>query len=177
MKIYDGRDEGATAAEGTALGESLERRSVGVADFAVTDGSAVLVTSGLGSCVAVGVTDGTTAGGLLHVMLPSAKDRQVQNPAKYADTGVRRLIEGLRQEGATADSLVAKMAGGSEMISFSSQERSIGDRNAEAVRRALESADVPLVGQDIGGEEGRTVEFSLRGEFKITTARDGERVL
>lgn len=177
MKIYDGREEGATAAEGGAAGEPTERLSVGVADYAIADGSTVLVTSGLGSCVAVGVTDGAAAAGMLHVMLPTAEDRDVQNPAKYADTGIPLLIEALADAGARTDALVAKMAGGSEMISFASQARSIGDRNADAVERALEAAGVPLVGQDVGGEEGRTVEYTLDGAFRITTARDDERTL
>lgn len=177
MKIYDGTGEGATAAEQGTTQEPTERRSVGVADFAITDGGARLVTSGLGSCVAVGLTDGTTAAGLIHVMLPAAEDRAVENPAKFADTGIVLLVEQLEEAGASADDLTAKIAGGSEMITFASQERSIGARNAEAVRGVLESADIPLVAEDIGGGEGRTVEFGLSGEFTIKTARAGQRVI
>ena len=44
-----------------------------VADWAVDRGDAVLVTLGLGSCVALAVHDaGSGIGGLAHLLLPSA---------------------------------------------------------------------------------------------------------
>ena len=172
MKIYDG--DGADAPP-DGPGESGERRPVGVAEFGVVDDLTTLVTSGLGSCVAVGLTDGENAAGLLHVMLPSAEGRDVDTPAKFADTGVMVLIEALCAIGADRDSLVGKIAGGSEMIRFRSQSASIGTRNIEAVRRALEAEDVPLDGEDVGGDQGRSVEFSMTGELRVRTARAGER--
>ena len=95
------------------------------------------MTTGLGSCVAVGMTDGETAAGLLHAMLPTADGRSVEPPAKYADTGVRALRTALLAAGADPDDLVAKIAGGSQMIAVASGEGSIGERNVVAVRTAL----------------------------------------
>lgn len=172
MKIYDGDGEVAPP-DGTP--RSGDRRPVGVAEFAVVDDPTTLVTSGLGSCVAVGVTDGENAAGLLHVMLPSAEGRAVENPAKFADTGVSTLVEALCAIGGDRASLRAKIAGGSEMIRFRSRTASIGTRNVEAVRRALEAEDVPLVGEDVGGDQGRSVEFSMSGELRVRTALSGDR--
>ena len=176
MRTYDGTGEHVADEEERPCPTPRPRRSVGVADFAVADDDTTLITSGLGSCVAVGLFDGTAAG-LLHVMLPTADGRVVENPAKFADTGIGAMLDALADAGAEPGSLAAKMAGGSEMIAFSSQERSIGDRNVEAVRTVLEDRDVPVLGEDVGGDEGRTVEVDRSGAFTIRTAQIGERIL
>ena len=177
MRIYDGAGEYVDSEESNQSLSPVHRRSVGVADYGVTVDDTTLITSGLGSCVAVGLFDGTTAAGLIHVMLPTADGRVVDNPAKFADTGLVRLIEALEEAGAQCRSLSAKLAGGSEMIAFSSQERSIGDRNVEAVRNVLEELGIQVLGEDVGGDEGRTVELALSGDLLVRTAQVGERIL
>lgn len=175
MRIYDGTGEQVASQEKSPT--PVARLSVGVADYAVTVDETVLITSGLGSCVAVGLFDGSTAAGLIHVMLPRADERGVDNPAKFADTGIRSLVEALDDAGARSGALRAKLAGGSEMIAFNSQARSIGDRNVEAVRRVLDELAIPILGEDVGGDEGRTVELTLEGDLVVRTAQLGERTL
>lgn len=177
MRIYDGTGEHAASDETNESPSTAERRSVGVADYAVTVDDTTLITSGLGSCVAVCLFDGATAAGLLHVMLPTADGRTIENPAKFADTGIGTLVGALEDAGAEADSLSAKIAGGSEMIAFHSQERSIGDRNVEAVLAVLDELDIPVLGEDVGGDQGRTVELRRPGALVVRTARAGERIL
>lgn len=177
MRIYDG-DRDQVPVEGTPSSSSrATRRPVGVAEYAITVDDVVLVTSGLGSCVAVGLSDGENAAGLLHVMLPTADGRPVENPAKFADTGIELVVTELEAMGIHRADLVAKIAGGSEMIAFDSQARSIGERNVEAVRLALEALDIPLAGEDVGGDEGRTVEFTVDGTLAIRSAGAGRRRL
>lgn len=177
MRIYDGdREEMPVGATPSSSGRAT-RRPVGVADYAITVDDVVLVTSGLGSCVAVGLCDGENAAGLLHVMLPTADGRPVENPAKFADTGVELVLTELEAMGIRRTDLVAKIAGGSEMIAFDSQARSIGERNVEAVRRTLEEFDVALIGEDVGGDEGRTVEFTVDGTLTVRSAGAGRRRL
>ena len=55
----------------------------------------MLVTIGLGSCVAIVLYDAAArVGGLAHVLLPSpALSRQDSNPAKFPQTAVPRLLE------------------------------------------------------------------------------------
>lgn len=177
MRIYDGTGKLVANQEGSKSSSLAGRRSVGVAEYGVTVDGTSLITSGLGSCVAVGIYDGTVAAGLVHVMLPTADDRPVENPAKFADTGVSTLLGALADAGARSESFAAKMAGGSEMIAFRAQERSIGERNVEAVRTALDDSGVPLLGEDVGGDEGRTVELTQSGDLVVRTARTGERVV
>lgn len=177
MRIYDATGDGGPDDGTSAASFSTETRSVGVADYAVTVDGTTLITSGLGSCVAVGLYDDADATGLLHVMLPSADGRPVDNPAKFADTGVQTLLTSLHDVGVPTERMKAKLAGGSEMIAFESQARSVGDRNVEAVRAALAEHDVPLLAEDVGGDQGRSVKFTLSGDLHIRTARDGVRIL
>jgi len=75
---------------------SAERVKVGVADYAVAESGAELVTSGLGSCVGIALVD-TDAGvaGLAHAMLPEAgeggstanKDRSTASESRRETDG------------------------------------------------------------------------------------------
>lgn len=177
MRIYDGSGEHVESQPSDPAPSRVTRRPVGVADYAVTVDDTALVTSGLGSCVAVGLFDGGTAAGLLHVMLPSPDGEAVDNPAKFADTGVQALLASLQDVGVPTERMKAKLAGGSEMIAFESQARSVGDRNVEAVRAVLEEQGIPVLAEDVGGNQGRSVELTLSGDLHVRTARDGVRIL
>ena len=132
---------------------------VGVADWRVADDDTLLVTSGLGSCVAVAVHDvDEGVGGLLHAMLPEA-DGPVENPAKYVDSGLDEMLSAMVRLGASPANLTAKLAGGSAMLDLSIGD-GVGARNVAAAERALADADVELLASETGGDNGRSVSFS-----------------
>ena len=132
---------------------------VGVADWRVTGDDTLLVTSGLGSCVAVAVHDAKEGiGGLLHAMLPEA-DGPVDNPAKYVDSGLDEMLSAMMRLGASPEGLTAKLAGGSAMLDLSIGD-GVGARNVAAAERALADADVALLASETGGDSGRSVSFS-----------------
>ena len=132
---------------------------VGVADWRVATNGSSLVTSGLGSCVAVAVYDPAEGvGGLLHAMLPEAPD-PVDKPAKYVDSGLAEMVDAMTRRGASPENLAAKLAGGSSMLDISVGD-AIGQRNVDAAHRELEATDVQLVAAETGGSDGRSVSFS-----------------
>ena len=139
---------------------------VGIADMKIVKPPWSIRTSGLGSCVGVVVYDEKKAvAGLVHVMLPDSsltKTGQI-NVAKFADTGVRELVQRLVKEGARMPFLKAKLAGGAQMFQFASggDLMRIGPRNVEAVRKELSYLHIPIVAEDVGGNSGRTIEFNL----------------
>lgn len=158
--------------------ESPERIRVGIAEWEVTVEGATLTTSGLGSCVGIALYDDETGvAGLVHVMLPTA-DGTGDAPAKFADTGTELLVERLEASGADRDDIVAKIAGGSDMLDCSEAEPGIGERNVEQVKATLEEHDIALVGEDVGGDHGRSVRLeAATGEFVVESARRGSRTL
>lgn len=138
---------------------------IGIAEMGVVKGSQVIRTSGLGSCVGVVIYDeARQIGGMVHVMLPDsslAKEGQL-NKAKFADTAVKELVEHVVLNGGRRGNLKAKLAGGSQMFQFSSSNEMmrIGPRNVEAVLQQLEKLQIRVLGSDVGGNKGRTIEFS-----------------
>jgi len=135
------------------------RKRVGIADFAVTADEAVLTTSGLGSCLGVGLHDDRAGvAGLIHVMLPTAPD-DPPNVAKYADTGIDAVVNAMRDEGATPGNITAKLAGGSAMFEFDSQDEPIGERNVAVARAVLDRRGISIDAEDVGGDAGRSLRF------------------
>lgn len=169
MKVY--------TSETQSTHRTKERIKVGIADFAVGTDETTLVTSGLGSCVGVAVFDAQqSVGGLAHAMLPTADGDE--NDAKYVDTAVPALVRAMEEEGAVPGNLRAKLAGGATMFEFTSAEGSIGDRNVTAVRDALDSLGIPLVAEDVGGDYGRSLRFSVRtADLHVRSANAGENTL
>ncbi len=151
---------------------------VKVADFAVADGDTLLVTVGLGSCVAIALHDGEAhVGGLAHVLLPStgmSQDRS--NRAKFPSSAVPLLCERMQALGARAGRIRAKIVGGASMFTslLSATGLQIGERNVIATRVALEQAGIPIVAQDVGGDYGRSVYFTVHdGRLVVKSLRAG----
>jgi chemotaxis protein CheD len=155
---------------------------VRVADYAVSAAPDVLVTIGLGSCVAISLRDGVArVGGLAHILLPSeAMSRDRENRAKFAGTAVPLLVEEMLARGARVSRMTAKLAGGAAMFStlVTSHGLQMGERNVLACRAALQTAGIPLLAQDVGGDYGRSVYFSVAdGALRIRSVRRGELVV
>lgn len=151
---------------------------VGMADLKVTNSPHVLSTLGLGSCIGICLYDpASKVSGLAHIMLPSSKSiRNNENTAKFADTAIVKMIDDMVKIGANKRRLVAKIAGGAQMFSFSSSNDTmkIGLRNAEAVRETLKELGIPVKADDTGGNYGRTIEFySETGVLLIKTIGHG----
>lgn len=148
----------------TAAGAPVER-VVRVAEWAAERGNAVLVTLGLGSCVAIMLHDpGACAGAMAHILLPSRSlARDTSNPAKFPDTAVPLLVERLVALGADPRRLVAKLAGGASMFAQLMLPGAVqmGERNVVAAREALRRAGIPVAREAVGGGAGRSVRFSV----------------
>jgi chemotaxis protein CheD len=139
---------------------------VKVADWAAERGDGVLVTLGLGSCVAIMLHDHQSrAGAMAHILLPSRSlAHDATNLAKFPDTAVPLLVERLKALGADPRRLVAKLAGGASMFSQLMTPGTIqmGERNVVAARTALRNAGIPVVREAVGGERGRSVKFHVK---------------
>ena len=173
MKVYDGsQSDGSQQAE-------PERIKVGIAEYEVTADSSELTTSGLGSCVGVALYDSeTAAAGLVHVMLPAADEMEDGKAAKFADTGTQLLIDEMVAVGADRTAIKAKIAGGSDMLDFSEGGSGIGDRNIEQVRETLSDNSIPIVGEDVGGDHGRSLRLeATTGNLIVKSANRESRTL
>ena len=153
---------------------------VGMADYKVGRSPSTLISYGLGSCIGVSLYDPLRKiGGLLHIMLPdSTQARSSDNPAKFADTGIPLMINDVVALGASKARLVAKIAGGAQMFSFSnaSDAMRVGTRNAETCKQILRKNGIKLIAEDTGGTYGRTVSIDLStGSYRVKTIDRGEK--
>ena len=140
-----------------------KERIVKVADWAAERGDAVIVTLGLGSCVAIMLHDANAgAGAMAHILLPSKSlARDVTNLAKFPETAVPLLVEQLTALGAEPRRLVAKLAGGASMFAQLMTPGSVqmGERNVAAARDVLRRTGIPVMREAVGGGAGRSVRF------------------
>jgi chemotaxis protein CheD len=136
-----------------------------------------LYCMGLGSCVAVCVYEGKKkTGGLAHVLLPYGED--ANRPYYFANLAVKFMIDDLKKIGIIRERIWAKIAGGANIFSGVSGDNAIGSKNVEAVKYWLNHFKIPVVGEDVGGIEGRNVTFDLEnGKIEIFTLKKGYRCI
>jgi chemotaxis protein CheD len=155
---------------------------VRVADLNAGGAGDVLVTYGLGSCVAIMLYDPVKKlGGLAHIMLPSRSlARRDDVVGKTPQTAVPALIERLVILGANALRMTGRLVGGASLFASLTPPGSIqmGERNVVASREVLNQHGIPIIGEMVGGESGRSVWFNLSdGAITVRSANQCERIL
>lgn len=155
---------------------------VRVADLNTATGDQVLVTYGLGSCVAILLYDRVArVAGMAHIMLPSVTlARHAANPGKTPQTAVPAVVEAMVALGAERRRLSARLVGGASIFAALTPPGSIqmGERNLVACRDVLSREGLPLVAEEVGGESGRSVWLhAADGRVVIRSANANERTL
>lgn len=142
----------------------MTQHTVGIADLTAGAGDITLVTIGLGSCVAIALHDRAhRVGALAHVLLPHhALTADTPSAGKAASTAVPAMLSRMHALGATRD-IEARLVGGAI---------SLGARNVQAARAACAAHDIPIVGEAVGGDFGRSVYFDVStGRLHVRTVR------
>ena len=125
-------------------------------DFAISDSRAEILTTVLGSCVAVCLVDPVRGiGGMNHFLLPDGDRRDGVN-VRYGTHAMELLINGMLKRGADRTRLKAKVFGGAKM---NGNLRDIGSSNATFARKFLNDEGIPIVGESLGGTSARRVRF------------------
>lgn len=151
------------------------RLVVGISELEVARAPARLTAVALGSCVGVILHDPVAqVGGLAHVLLPSpgVGRPRPDTPGRFAPTAVAALIAGMAGLGAENSRLTARLVGGASMFAQLQPPGSIqmGERNVHAAREALQAHGIPLIGEAVGGEFGRSLDFDVHtGKVVITS--------
>ncbi|GMV08928.1 MAG TPA: hypothetical protein PKC83_07495 [Gemmatimonadaceae bacterium] len=154
---------------------------VNVGQAAVRRDHGVLSCIGLGSCVALILYDrAARVGAVAHILLPNeALSRARGGPAKYASTAVSYLLDEMRAI-AAVEAPDARLVGGASMFTgiLNGAGVNMGERNVQATRRALAAVGVPIIGEEVGGNHGRSVFLDVAtGVVRVTSIRHAERIL
>jgi chemotaxis protein CheD len=157
----------------------MTQHTVGIADLTAGAQDITLVTIGLGSCLAIALHDRAhRVGALAHVLLPHhALTADTPSAGKAASTAVPAMLARMRALGATHE-IDARLVGGASMFAplLAPGAISLGARNVQAARAACAAHDIPIVGEAVGGDFGRSVYFDVStGRVHVRTVR-GEDV-
>ena len=129
-----------------------------------------LISSGVGSCLVIIFYDhNLKIGTLAHAMLPSStvlkqigdynSNKEDILEAKYVDTAIEKMLQKMRRLGSRKDDIECKIIGGANM--FGDVGSNIGKQNILSAKEKLKREDIKLIGECVGGSQGRSVEFCV----------------
>lgn len=125
-------------------------------DYVISDDPETVLTTVLGSCIAVCLYDTTRGvGGMNHFLLANRDGVDGEN-VRYGAYAMELLINGLLKIGAERDRLEAKFFGGGKMIGTL---QNIGDSNAAFTRQFLSDEGIPCLAESTGGTQARRIRF------------------
>ena len=158
-------------------------------DVALIERPHNLITFGVGSCLVITLYDPKRQiGALAHTMLPSSPTQNTEHEThlpgslssatasaqqaclvaeqvstkvkdtKYIDVAIDEVLERMESKGARRKDLEAKLIGGANM--FPSFDSNIGKDNISSAKDKLQREGIRIVGECVGGSQGRSVEFS-----------------
>jgi chemotaxis protein CheD len=140
-----------------ATSERLQRVHVGQGEHFVTDDPDVMLTTILGSCVAMCLRDSTgRIGGMNHFLLPDGAGSGTDAGRRYGAYAMEVLINDCLQRGARRDRLEAKLFGGGRMFD---SLKDVGLANADFAERFLRDEGIAVVGGSLRGVGGRRVQY------------------
>lgn len=157
------------------------RIHVSIGEWAIGREDDEFVIVGLGSCIALYLWDKMYhRGGMVHILLPHPRNHKPVTPGRYASTAVEVLWNDFRLYVAgDPERVMAKMIGGALMFPNFDHPSLVhlGLRTAEVVRARLQSFNIKLVAEDVGGHEGRYICARNKDGLVYVRKRSGEQWL
>ncbi len=140
-----------------ALLASVERKlTVVQGEYRVSADCNVVLSTLLGSCVAVCLRDPVTGvGGMNHFLVPGTEHADASS-LRYGSGAMDLLVGALLAQGAKRSRLQAKLFGGARMLAGLTD---LGARNADFAEHYLRRERIAQIGGSLRGQRGRRVEF------------------
>ena len=134
-----------------------QRIHVGQGEHHVTTDRSVMLTTILGSCVAMCLRDPDTGvGGMNHFLLPEGDGAGTDAGRRYGAYAMELLINDVLKAGARRDRLEAKLFGGGRMFA---SLKGVGEANADFAERFLRDEGIAVVGGSLRGAGGRRLHY------------------
>lgn len=132
------------------------RIHVGQGEHYVSSDPNALLTTILGSCVALCVRDPQAGvGGMNHFLLPEPR-AGAESSRRYGAYAMELLINDVLKAGGRRDRLEAKLFGGGRMFDGL---QDVGRFNADFAERYLRDEGVPVVGGSLRGVGSRRIQY------------------
>jgi len=136
----------------------------------------IIISSVLGSAVAVALWDERSCfGGLAHYLYPLAVRRQ-EATAQYGDAAILHLSRMFKQEGSAMADIKAQIFGGA--ANEDSGCKKVADNNITAAHRVLQRLSIKIISEDVGGDMGRKLVYNSSSNeavvYKVKKLRGGD---
>lgn len=136
---------------------------IGVSEYRAAKSPDAMRTT-LGSCVGIVLySKKDKAGGMLHALLDEPPVGRIAQKGKYARTAIEELVRELQKIGIDKTNLTARIFGGASMFEAEKSKffYNIGEANVAISRSTLQKEGIPLIEEDVGGNNGRTITLFL----------------
>ena len=137
---------------------------------------AVLMSNGIGSCIAVVALDMEhRIGGIAHVMLAGKAPAKEKLKTKYASDAIDLLFRKMRVGNAAADRIKVFIAGGGNVLKL--KDDTVCDANIKSASELLREKGLLIVKRSVGGTQRRTVRLDIGGNSVYYTMGNGPEEL
>lgn len=162
-------------------------KNLGIGEMLISAHPEVITTI-LGSCVSVCLFSPVSKqGGIIHYALPDKSHAKSSNRSdlNFGDLAIDSLVDSLlKLPGIKLPQLQAKIVGGASVVNELFHSNSIGELNVAMAREKLHQYGIPVVGESVGGEQGRKLYFyTSTGRLRVSMVNKsqlpflGKRVL
>lgn len=146
---------------------------LGQGEFRISNSATEVITTVLGSCIAVCICDPVAGiGGMNHFLLPNAprpRDGLPSLELRYGSYSIERLINAILSHGGRRDLLQIKVFGGSNIMGTTN----IGHDNADFVEEYMRKEGLVIAAKDLRGYAPRKVHyFPTTGLVLVSQSRD-----
>ena len=147
-------------------------------EVAVGNSNEILMTSPLGSCVAViAYAPFSRTGGIAHVMLPghySGKQKE-NNQFKYARDAISYLVYKLQKIGAEHNDLQFSLVGGANVLR--KKGCNIGNEIIKSVNHILSENKALIKASSLGGFQRRTAKLDIKSGIVFYTLGNSREMM
>ena len=141
------------------LDEDLARITINIGGLRASC-KPLLLDTVLGSCIAACLYDPVSCiGGMNHFMLPEGADPENPTSTRYGVNAMELLISHLMKLGGERRRFQAKVFGGGHVLKIRESLDGVPQRNIDFARQFLETEQIPVVKEDVGGYQPRRVLF------------------
>ena len=120
----------------------------------------LIIDTVLGSCIAACLYDPVSGvGGMNHFMLPEGFDPDNPASTRYGVHAMELLITEIMRLGGHRRRFQAKVFGGGHVLNIRESLDGVPQRNIDFARRFLNTEQIPVMNEDVGGYQARRVLF------------------
>jgi len=152
--------------------------NVATGEVKIGDANSVLVSYGLGSCIAVAAIDlSKHTGALAHIMLPGkAPEKETQYKTKYAVDAIDKILQLLQLDKGNTNNVRVCLVGAGNVLK--KKDDTICDSNIQSVLTILNDLKIKISAKSLGGTKRRTIRFDTeKGEVFFTEGESRNMLL